>query len=568
MFLKQKRCGRIKGRGCADGRKQRLWKSKDETSSPTISVEALFITCLIDAKEGHDIATCDVPGAFMHADIDEVVHLRLDGEIADLLLKVDPSYSRYAIKEGGKTVIFTELSKALYGTLQAALLFWKNLSEFLINELGFVVNPYDWCVVNKTINGKQCTVGWHVDDLKISHHDSRVVDDILHALNERYGKESPLVITRGRVHEYLGMKMDFSIPGQVVLSMPEYIDSLIKEMPSDLTKGASTTPAAGHLFTTNAEAQKLCEDQASEYHHLVAKLLYLVKRTRPDLLLAVSYLCTCMTAPDVNDWKKLGRCLRYLKETRELNLTLSSTDLSTIFWWVDASFGVHNDCRSHTGAVMMMNQGALFALSSKQKLNTRSSTEAELVGVNDAMTMILWMKRLIEAQGYPVIENVIYQDNESSMKLEKYGRQSSSKKTHHLDIRYYFVTNNVKKGAVQIRYCPTGDMTADFFTKPLQGTLFKKFRDQILNLAGGSHSSPGHGAPAGVEDTTNTSSDNGGQECVGACSAVGMQHAGGNRQSRIRNDAPTKVDESRLYHGWAWRGKQQTHSGLTRLSQR
>ena len=221
MFLKQKRCGRIKGRGCADGRKQRLWKSKDETSSPTISVEALFITCLIDAKEGHDIATCDVPGAFMHADIDEVVHLRLDGEIADLLLKVDPSYSKYAIKEGGKTVIFTELSKALYRTLQAALLFWKNLSEFLINELGFIVNPYDWCVVNKTINGKQCTVGWHIDNLKISHYDSRVMDDILHALNERYGKESPLVITRGWVHEYLGMKMDFSIPGQVVLSMPE-----------------------------------------------------------------------------------------------------------------------------------------------------------------------------------------------------------------------------------------------------------------------------------------------------------------------------------------------------------
>ena len=139
MFLKQKRCGRIKGRGCADGRKQRLWKSKEETSSPTISVEALFITCLIDAKEGNDIATCDVPSAFMHADIDEVIHLCLDGEIAELLLKVDPSYAKYATKEKGKTVIFTELSKALYGTLQAALLFWKNLSSFLVDELGFIV---------------------------------------------------------------------------------------------------------------------------------------------------------------------------------------------------------------------------------------------------------------------------------------------------------------------------------------------------------------------------------------------------------------------------------------------
>ena len=504
MFLKQKRCGRIKGRGCADGRKQRLWKSKDETSSPTISVEALFITCLIDAKEGRDIATCDVPGAFMHADIDEVIHLRLEGEIAELLLKVDPSYSRYVTKENGKTVIFTELSKALYGTLQAALLFWKNLSGFLINELGFVVNPYDWCVVNKNINGKQCTVGWHVDDLKISHHDSRVVDDILHQLNERYGKESPLVVTRGRVHEYLGMKMDFSTTGKVTLSMPEYIDTLMKEIPPDLLKGVSTTPAAGHLFVTNPDAEKLNEVQASEYHHLVAKMLYLAKRTRPDLLLAVSFLCTRVTSPDVDDWKKLGRCLRYLNETRNLTLTLSSTDLSTIFWWVDASFGVHDDCRSHTGAVMMMNHGAVFALSSKQKLNTRSSTETELVGVNDAMTMILWMKHFIEAQGYPVHENIIYQDNESAMRLEKYGRQSSGKKTRHLDIRYYFVTDNVKQGTVEIRYCPTGDMTADFFTKPLQGSLFKKFRDQILNLAGTPH------AP------TNATSDNGGQECVGA----------------------------------------------------
>ena len=174
---------------------------------------------------------------------------------------------------------------------------------------------------------------------------------------------------------------------------------------------------------------------------------------------------------------------------------------------------------------MMMNHGALFALSSKQKLNTRSSTEAELVGVNDAMTMILWMKHFIEAQGYPVHENIIYQDNESSMKLEKYGRQSSGKKTRHLDIRYYFVTDNAKKGTVQIRYCPTGDMVADFFTKPLQGSLFKKFRDQILNLTGTLH---GH---------TNATSDNGGQECVGACNTAAVQRYNGNRQSWMCDDA-------------------------------
>ena len=95
MFLKQKRCGKIKGRGCADGRKQRLYKNKEETSSPTISIEALFLTCLIDALENRCVITCDIPGAFMQTDMDELIHLKLEGELADLLIRVDPTYSQY-----------------------------------------------------------------------------------------------------------------------------------------------------------------------------------------------------------------------------------------------------------------------------------------------------------------------------------------------------------------------------------------------------------------------------------------------------------------------------------------
>ena len=210
MFLKQKRCGKIKGRGCANGRKQGLYKSKEETTSPTITTEALFITCLVDAIENRYVATCDVPGAFMHSDIDEQVHLKLEGEIAELLVKVDPTYAEFVTHEQGKTVIYAELSKALYGTLQAALLFWENLSEFLIKDQGFEVNPYDWCVVNKVINGKQCTIGWHVDDLKISHVDKQVVEQIITGLNERYGRETPISVHRGPVQEYLGMTIDYT----------------------------------------------------------------------------------------------------------------------------------------------------------------------------------------------------------------------------------------------------------------------------------------------------------------------------------------------------------------------
>ena len=131
IFLKQERCGKIKVRGCANGRKQRIYKSKSETSSPTIHTESLFLLCVIDAMERRKVATVDIPGAFMQADIDELVHVKLVGDLARLLIRVDLSYERFVVEEKGKPVIYTELDKALYGTLQAALLFWRDLSGFL-----------------------------------------------------------------------------------------------------------------------------------------------------------------------------------------------------------------------------------------------------------------------------------------------------------------------------------------------------------------------------------------------------------------------------------------------------
>ena len=86
MLLKEKHCGKVKARGCADGHKQRLYKTKDETSSSTMNVEALFITCLIDAMEGREVMTCNIPGDFMQSEMNELFHMKLEGEIALLLI--------------------------------------------------------------------------------------------------------------------------------------------------------------------------------------------------------------------------------------------------------------------------------------------------------------------------------------------------------------------------------------------------------------------------------------------------------------------------------------------------
>ena len=141
MFLKRKRCGKIKARGCAEGRKQQGKIPPEDTTSPTMSTEAVFLTAMIDALEDHAVAVIDIPGAFMQADIDDEVIIRFKGKMTELLIEVDKVlYRPYAMMEHGKTVIYVDLLKALYGTLKAARLFWEKFTTTL-TTLGFQINP-------------------------------------------------------------------------------------------------------------------------------------------------------------------------------------------------------------------------------------------------------------------------------------------------------------------------------------------------------------------------------------------------------------------------------------------
>jgi hypothetical protein len=482
MFLKQKRCGKIKGRGCADGRKQRLYKTKEEVSSPTVRTESVMLSCVIDATEGRDVATADVPGAFMQTDIDEDVYIRMSGPLAKLLTKVDPEkYSSFVVQEGGTEVLYAKLNKALYGTLQAALLFWEEFSNMLIKDCGFTANPYDECVVNKTIEGHQCTVLWHVDDVKISHVSPAVVTDILDKINARFGKDAPLTITRGKIHEYLGMTIDFSQKGKAIFWMNDYVDNVIAETPDDWS-GTAVSPAADHLNDVNPDAVKLGKTEADYFHTTTAKLLFLSQRVRPDIAPAVAFLTSRVTSPDMDDWKKLGRVIMYLRLCPHFPLTLQADKINVLEWSVDASYAPHSDMRSHTGGCVTLGKGYMSATSKKQKLNTRSSTEAELVAVDDMMHKVMWSRMFLQAQGYDMGPSVVKQDNKSAILLEVNGRRSSGARTRHLNVRYFFVTDRVKHGEVMIEYCPTRDMVADVLTKPLQGAAFLRLRQLLLNL--------------------------------------------------------------------------------------
>ena len=361
--------------------------------------------------------------------------------------------------------------------LVAALLWYRQLRKDL-EEIGFKFNPYDPCVANRRVNKKRQTVRFHVDDLMSSHVDSTVNDEFLKWMNEKYGKHGAVTATRGNIHEYLGMTFDFTNKRKVVISMAEYMSRLVDEFPHPITKKAKS-PAAEDLFGAG-NGKSLDKEQAKVFHTWVAKALFACKRARPDIHVAVTLLCTRVRDPNEDDWKKLIRLLEYINGTRDDVLTLSADDLHVIKWYVDASFAVHADFKSHTGAIMSYGNGAAMTMSRKQKLNTRSSTEAELVGVDDAVNMILWTKLFLSEQGYHVEKNTVYQDNKSAILLERNDKKSSSKKTRAINIRYFFITDQVEKGNVNIEYCPTGEMLADFMTKPLQGKLFAKFKKSLM----------------------------------------------------------------------------------------
>jgi len=163
-----------------------------------VSLEAMMLSCAIDARENRYVVLTDIPGVFLHADMEDNMHMLFEGTIAELIIKLEPILYRKYIwyNKNGKPMLYVQLKKALRGMLQAVLLFSKLLSNTL-QEWGFTINKYDQCVANKIIRGKQCTIVWHIDDLKISHVDKDVVEEIINNLMTKFGQDAPLTTNRG-----------------------------------------------------------------------------------------------------------------------------------------------------------------------------------------------------------------------------------------------------------------------------------------------------------------------------------------------------------------------------------
>lgn len=393
------------------------------------------------------------------------MRIRIGKEIATVLERVDGSFGRF--KRGDGTVV-VELRRALYGCVESAQLWYGEISNFLI-QCGYRICEVDRCL----FLGEGMRILLFVDDIIATAKERKTIDELFNKLEIKYGS-----ITRSieRVLSYLGMIFDFTEQGVVSVSMDKYIDSVLEGRHISRTY---SSPAGVDIFEVDNDATLLSDKEQDEFHSTVAKLLYASKRARPDILLPVSFLTTRVRKATSQDLAKLERVIGYLKGGHQGLILGCGEGGPELRAYVDASHATHADLKGHSGTLISLGRGPIFASSTKQKTVARSSFEAEVNAVSEASSMVIWTQNLLMEMGVMCRPGIVYQDNLGTVSVLKTGKLTG-RGSKHIDIRHLWIAEKVQEGTLEVKWIPTEHMLADILTKGIVGENFQSQKARML----------------------------------------------------------------------------------------
>jgi hypothetical protein len=297
----------------------------------------------------------------------------------------------------------------LYGCVQASRLWYEKLKDVLLG-LGYTQSETDKCIFRRIVKERVYLLVVYVDDILIIATNEEI-ERLRKCFTEVF---QWITLDVGDVHSYLGMQLTF-VKGAVKIDMTFYIEKVLADYAE---VEPQTVPARKNLFSVDGKSEVLNQGEAKKFHTTVARLLYLSRRGRPDIITVVGFLCTRVKEPAVEDYKKLVQVLGYIRQTVKYVLTLRPKKMAQVEAFIDASYATHQDGKSHSGLNVKIGGVAVFCASRKQKCVSKSPTEAELVALSDNLGFVeLFQEFLSFVTNSRVTASVIFQDNTSVISM-------------------------------------------------------------------------------------------------------------------------------------------------------
>lgn len=478
LFLKDKYDAngtfiKVKARLAARGDQEFINIFNESASSPTANFISILTALSFAASTKAKIEISDVPGAFLNAKLqdDNHIYMRLPKECIEIWCKISGQDKSDAISHDGN--LYVKLEMALYGIKEASALWFQTIAEFL-KSIGYIQCQTDKCIFVKENETGKIILLLHVDDiLQISNSDS-LLKEVQLKLEQQYGVLSN---QSSKLLSYLGMSININYEeNYLTIDQTNSINELIKKYNIQNNKNY---PSTDNLFKDQSFGEP-CDKK--EFLSLLMSLMYIANHSRPDILKEVVFLATKVTSPTIRDMKQLLYILEYLKNYTDRHIYFRcNNNNNRLEIYSDASFNIHSNSAGHSGLVIRLFGNTICCKSMKQKLIARSSTEAELIALDEATTYLPFLVNLLSELNIEIDQPVlILQDNKSTIEWASKGR-INFKRTKHIDNRYFFIKQFIDNGQAIIQYLPTHLMLADILTKPINGIQFHNLVDLIFN---------------------------------------------------------------------------------------
>jgi hypothetical protein len=427
-----------------------------ETYAPTPRYESLLVLLAIAALKNFKLFQLDITSAFLNGKIDKEIYME------------QPE----GFNDGTGRVCL--LKKSLYGLKQAPRI-WNSDIHNTLTSLSFKQCRTDPCVYVLNTNGKLLYLLVYVDDIVIAYTDDQQLDSVVKSLQQAY-----VVQVCGELKWILGQKVSNS-EDSITISQDLYVKKMLEKYGMK-----DCTPVS----TPAVEAAPSSEDapvDLYEFRSIVGSLMHATNRTRPDLAFATNQVCRYMNNATTVHLTAVKRILRYLKGNSNAAIKFVKSNNPEeakvkVVGYCDASWGNDNEtARSISGSTFFIGSAPVSWFSRLQPITALSSTEAEYVSASTAATQATWLRMLLSELGFPQTEpTTIFVDNRPAISIAE--NPVHHARTKHINIKFHHVRDLIQDGALHLEWCPTADMVADIFTKPLNRIVFLRHANHLLSM--------------------------------------------------------------------------------------